>query len=280
MAHRALSKQGKKGLDILLEQSLHAKDRQLNYISSAISHIKDKSLLQALHKACLDTKYPGRTRFSALAAVKNMMKESPKAEQIVIDVFLNEKSDLRGAAAGFLSELDSERAEKLLLEVQGQMRESDNPRLWASLSKALLNIKPQKHIPLTIKNILSSKTSKQKKLDFIRDLGNLQPRELLPHIEMLKQCLSVANEKGEPLNAGRIAIWLQLYKMTSIKLPLELQFENERKLERETSSIRSNIAEEIAGKHLFPYNKVLLMAKQETRRIVVKWKNPKKEDVK
>jgi HEAT repeat protein len=280
VAHRALSKQGKKGLDILLEQSLHAKDRQLSYVSSAISHIKDKSLLQELHKACLDTKYTGRIRFCALAAVTNVMKESPEAEQIVIDVFMNKKSDLRGAAAGYLSRSGSVRAEKLILEVQGQMKESDNPRLWASLSQALLNIKPQKHIPLTIKNILSSKTSKQKKLDFIRDLCNLQPRVLVPHIEMLKQCLSVENEKGEPLNAGRVDIWLQLYKMTSIKLPLELQFENESKFERVTYSIEKIIAKEIDRKHLFPHNKVRLMAKQETKRFVVQWKNPKKEDLK
>lgn len=277
VAHNALSKQGRDGLRLLLTEAKEADAREIEYIATAIARIDDPSAMKDLHAACQDTQYPYRIRFSALSALAQMRSDDGPAEDLMINVLRDEQSDLRKAAALLVGVSGSERGQKALTDVLRGLDKPSDDDLKSAIAKALRKGSPEDSLPWILDRILAVEAPTSEKRALCEELASMDKRVLAPHFSSLKKCLRVVDEKGRPVNEARITIWLLLYRMSGRKLPLELQYESVRQMERVTYPIRDLLVKEIDKKRILSFEQARAAAKKDVMQVVVRWDGNQKE---
>lgn len=274
VAHSALARKGRPGLQRLLEESrtLTADDRQVNYVGFAISEINDPTLVGDLYVACLNTNYPGRIRASALFAIEGMGTNPPNGQQLIIDILMNEKSDMRRCAAACVGRFGTASGRELLRKVRNAPGKNAE-ELIKSIDETLLQCDTENTIGDVVKAILSPTTpdAHKKRLCYSLSVQALGKDNIVRYAETIKTCLKVENIDGEPLNAGRVSIWLNLYRATGVKHPVTLAYDTDQHYQNATSEIRAEIEEKYEWEHKYSYGQPRKMAEDETRQIVTRW---------
>ncbi len=278
VAYEALSKKGRPGLKLLLEESQTAEDQEIDYISSAVSKIKDPVLSGDLYEACLNTKYPYRIRSCALWSIAGMRGKAPEAEQQVIDILMNEKSDLRGFAAYRVGEFGTESGFARLRNLRNTIGSGDE-QLIKSINETLSRY----DAGWCIKEVLSPVTSDEGKQRLCSALEGMDKEKIAQHASTLEACLNIENAKAQPLNAARVSVWRALYRSTGVKHPLTLAYEEESEFESETCGLRKELLDSYSRNGRVPKDQREKKAMEDVRQVVKKWVKPqteKTEDVK
>jgi HEAT repeat protein len=269
VAHSRLARKGLPGLRRLLEASLTADEKQIDYVISAISEIRDPTLVDALYTACLNVKYPFNARFSALCAIASMRAISPQAEQLVIDILMNENSDLRRAAVCRVGEFGTEKAFKLLRDLRAAPGKG-GPELVQYIDDTLMENNLEDMIDGVAKTILSPTISDEEKLRLCSIIESIKKDQVARCAATLIPCLNVENTDKEPLNKARISIWLALYRSTKVEHPLTLIFTDDKNLQHVTFDMRSELAGSLSPeKYRFKERDEITHARIKT--FVTKW---------
>ncbi|MEI7945582.1 MAG: HEAT repeat domain-containing protein [bacterium] len=276
VVHSALAKKGLPGLRRLLEESLIADNRQMNYVCSAISEIRDPALVDALYAACLNVKYPVRVRIAALSDIARMRAATPQAEQLVIDILMNENSDLRRAAVCRVGEFGTEKGFKLLRDLRNAPGKG-GPELVQVIDDTLLRNNIGNALDGVVKAILSPTTPDDEKLRLCSNIRGIDKGQVSKHAETLATCLKVENNVGEPLNAARIHIWLILYTSTGVEHPLTLDFDNDPRIKSEITELRFAIETYLNRNAPYKGKQPEEMAKDIIKQNVRNWVNGKTE---
>jgi hypothetical protein len=278
VAYEALSKKGRPGLKRLLEESQIAQEQEIDYISSAVSKITDPVLAGDLYAACLNTKYPYRIRFCALCAIARMKGTAPEAEQRVIDILMNDKSDLRDAAVYRIGEFGTESGFARLRNLRNTTGNGDE-----QLIKTINETLSRYDAGWCIKEVLSPGTSDEEKQRLCSALEAMDKGKIAQHAAPLEACLNIENAKGQPLNAARVSVWRALYRSTGVKHPLTLAYGEEPEFESETFGLRKELVDSYSRNGRVPKDQREKKAMEDVRQVVKKWVKPqteKTEDVK
>jgi HEAT repeat protein len=272
VAYYPLWNKGRPGLKLLLEESRTAQDSEIGYISEAVSKINDPALVGDLYAACLDTKYPGRVRGSALWAIAGMRGKAPEAEQRVIDILMNEKSDLRAAAVRRVGEFGTESGLACIQDLRNTTGNGDE-----ELIKAINETLSRYDAGWCIKEVLSPVTSDEEKQRLCSALEGMDKEKIAQHASTLEACLNIKNAKGQPLNAARVCVWRALYRATGVKHPLTLAYGEEPEFESETCGLRKELLDSYSRSGRVPKDQREKKAMEDVRQVVKKWVNPQME---
>lgn len=270
VAHSALARKGRSGLKRLLEESVSAQEYQIEYICSAINEISDPSLVGDLYAACFQTNYPARVRGNVLSAIARMRAKSPEAEQLVVDILMNEKSDLRGAAAHIVGRFGSEKGFALLRKLRNAPDKGDE-LFFKSVNDALLLNDTANEIDGVVKLILSPETPEAKKKELCESLNNVDKGKLKLYAETVATGLDVENATGEPNNAVRVSIWRTLYRSTGVKYPVTLVYKDDGDFKSAAVDIYTDLCVEYVRKGIYDDEQREKMAMEGAKQVVTKW---------
>jgi hypothetical protein len=245
VAHSALVKKGASGLRRLLEASLTADEKQIEYVCSAISEVRDPKLIPNLYAACLNKNYPLRVRASALFTLEGLRASSADVEDLIISILMDEESDIRNTAAVVVCRFGTTKGREVLEKVQKNPGKSGGALVQA-INDDLLQYDTENTLGGVIKTILAPETTDSEKKRLCYNIKIIDTKTISKYATNLVSCLNVQNSEGKPLNEARIEIWLALYRSTKIMYPLTLMpYKTDRRFELATSEMRSLIRTEL-----------------------------------
>jgi HEAT repeat protein len=277
VAHSALAKKGRAGLRALLDEAAQPlDDNQKAFLRPAIISIKDPDLAVDLYACCKDRRYHEVARKAALWSLGEMAKQSPDIEQMVINIAEDEKSDLRSMAIGRLGYVGSSRARNTLLKFEKTL-----PQEARAVQAALLACDTTDSLPGVVEAFLSPKTLPDEKSRLWGLLEGKTNAELHPYEKQLRDCLTVSDETGVPINHLRAGVWARLFSLTKNHYPVELDFSDEQCFQRVATRIidclRSELDDRYSGTGKYSYAQLKEMALEEAKTFITKWGGQKKE---
>ncbi|MFA5203884.1 MAG: HEAT repeat domain-containing protein [Lentisphaeria bacterium] len=247
IAHAALAKRGRAGLLTLMAESeqldckAHENRHQVDYISHAVSSIKDPALLPDLYAIGMNPKYFFRLRGDAVMSIGTMAIKNSEAEQIIIDIAKNKDTDIRGMAIRQLGRIGSPNALQVLKELLNDKKLDDKTK--ESVMIALLNCDTDNMLNGYVQRILSREVPDEKKVFMCQIIHGMDDAKLKRHVDNLKYLLNTTGADGTPLNNARLIIWCKLYYITKNVCDVEIEYESQKELKNQVqiSSVVSNI---------------------------------------
>jgi hypothetical protein len=248
VAHSALAKKGASGLRRLLEASLTADEKQIEYVCSAISEVRDSKLIPNLYAACLNKNYPLRVRASALFTLEGLRANSVGVEDLIINILMDEESDIRNTAALVVCRSGTTKGREVLEKVRKYPGKSGGALVQA-INDDLLQYDTANTVEGVIRTILSPETPDSEKTRLCYNIEIMNTKTISKYATNLVSCLNVQDTAGKPLNKARISIWLALYHATKVMYPLTLMpYKNDQRFKDATSEIRRIFSDEYIAK--------------------------------
>lgn len=275
-AHYAMARKGRLGLRVFLKELESADEKQVQYIGAAISGMRDPELIDDLYAICLNPKYPKSIRMSALVPIAQPTKKTPQAEQLVLDLAKDEKSDLQVYAISQLGKMGTDKARQVLQELYAEPEKLDEKKK-ITIESALLECDTGSRINEVVKLILSSDVAREKKIDLCNQIGSLNKKNIADQVEEIKPGLQVVDKDGEPINEARSVIWLAIYRATGEKCPLEMKYENDAQFETWAGRIIAELQTKLDMMQKYPMNQLRPMAIEEAKKFITKWEKKEKE---
>lgn len=280
--HEELAKKGKAGLDALLDASKTADKEGLKHIGSAISKIRDESLLNDLYEACNNKANNTRTRFGCICAIGMMQPKSQEAKKIIRTIFEDNTSEMQCASIWHFLKYGGNEA---LALAEKKYEEQDlNAMVKKRLRDALIDKKPDDYIHIYMTTINNQNESSGKRRDTWQSLFNIitDKEYFIKNKSRFAQLLKAVDENGLPDNRLRLEVWKDFYTIGEI-FPLELYLKDEKKAEVYTHKISHYIACKImaeqsgdmSGKKRLSYSEIKSLSNQEAKEYIIKW-NPNK----